>query len=307
MGLNMGVIIGDGALGWSLAALLGEADEKVFVLSKKPRLKTNPVMTLNGSSLESRFIGYESFLNHDFKNDSIYYLCVKVFDLEDALKQLSMSLMAENRSDKPLVIICCNGLIIDEMTKWVDAYDGLTLARGIVTWGSTYKRDQNKIAVVSKQPKMDWGYEVQSPNSHLRGEVEMHSAHAKISFQREINPAIYIKWLYNCTLNTVAARFNCPTNGMVLNYVETLKAIWGESVDWAKSNLLGLQNVDFERQWEGFLLFIEDVYDNRNSMVCDLASDEQSEMQYLAGKLQPADQFPKTKKILESILTRQKK
>jgi ketopantoate reductase len=302
----MAVIIGDGALGWSLAALLGEGEKKVFVISRLPRLKTNPEITLNGSVLKSQFIDYQSFITHDFKYDSIYYVCVKAFDLEAALKQLSMSLMAQNRTDKPLVILCCNGLILDEMAKWVETYDGMTIARGIVSWGSTYQRDKNQVEVVSKEPNMDWGYEVPSANSDLRGEVEIHSSHGNIFFQKEINTAIYTKWVYNCALNTVAARFKCTTNGMVLNYEKTLKAVWEESIQWAKSNLLGAENIDSELQWEEFLLFIEDVYDNKNSMVSDLAAGKETESKYLAGKLQPADQFSETNKILQFISDRQK-
>jgi ketopantoate reductase len=291
-GVADALIIGPGAVGIALAAQLAEVGLRPVFAGRDDR-KTHAaprrVVSLEIAA-SRRVIDLVPATSAELAAVQLVIVAVKAFDLETALAE-TWGALSPAVPAGAAVIPVCNGAVQEIVRAAARRAPAFTWRLGLCTFGVTAV-GADRYAVRSTRGRLHWGAFV--PARAPANAAERRLAGAPLcSFDLEIEPLVRRKWLFNTTLNSIAAARGLACNGDALRDATELKAVFAEAYALGAARF-GSWPETRDRLYDDFLALIADTAGNENSMARDRRLGRRTESAFLAGlAVSEPDRYPR--------------
>ena len=287
-------VIGNGGLGTGLAGLLTRLGLGVSLLGRDDTSRTEHEIFLPGSDAPYVFSTLPP-TSATLAKALAVFVTVKAFDLKSALTQH----LRRFPTAIPIVPVG-NGHIYDELCELRGRYPDFLWRLGVCTIACRPVAD-GRIRLGNPKAKLIWG-----PLSKAEPRVATESAWLELDpglfqWQTDPFPAYRTKWIFNTTLNTLAAALRLRTNGDVLAHSEELEAVFSEAYALAQ-NLWPSGAAEKAKLYGELLILIDETRLNQNSMNQDRELGKRTESEFLAGLAENYPGFPILKKYHRTLI-----
>lgn len=269
------IIIGNGALGTGVAALLQTLGMIPRFLSRQGACSVRATIENAPDGIFDLFLPELS--PHEAYAASAVLVAVKAYQLKGALRQHLPDL------PKSLPIVSIGNGAIDEDLKEIASQFPERKFR----WGTTNlavtRLGERLFSFRNPNASIAWGPLVPSIDEPEKGERLLLEVAPNI-FHWEFNPlkTARKKWLFNTVLNTLAGADQAPTNASILLHRSRLELIFREAYQLGETHWGPWEEPSADLLGK-LVHLIELTADNENSMAQDVRLGRRTESAYLAG------------------------
>lgn len=282
-------VIGDGAVGTTVAISFA-ASNCVHLYGRKGPISGSRTLI----NQEKKSSAHFKAPIDDAPCRGLFIFAVKAYALETAVVQ-HLPRMASGST----VLVLCNGHIDPVMTTLANAHRQFHWHRGVVVFGAT-KESADIFKLHTAKPKIFFKLSKDEVEANLILQTSTLFVQSE-DMLREIQ----LKLFANLVMNTLTAAYDLPTNAAVSSHQTEFDVLVDESFDLLEvlypANVHGTKS-EFQDYLKSVLALTKS---NTNSMVVDLRSKRQTEIEYLSGIVSHLPGYSMLKKLHGQILASQ--
>ena len=276
--LSEALVIGAGAVGLAVAAALDRRGWGVGCIGRRGPRAVRTTFD-DGAPRPLDLPGAEEPARYQ-----VAFVAVKAFDLETALG------WTRGLSPGTVVVPLSNGAVEDLVRQAAARAPQLVWRLGYCTFGVSEVSDGH-FALRSKTGELAFGPLDDRHPEPTVAERELIDSGAPFAWHANVLRLVRRKWLYNVTINTLAAARSLPANGALLADLPTLAAVFAEAHRLSEE-LWGPWTVSRDELYKGLLQLVERTADNENSMARDRRLGRRTESAFLAGLARDPANYP---------------
>jgi ketopantoate reductase len=308
-------IIGKGAIGsWIAHEFLNAGYTVSFVhrASHMPKQEQRYIWTIRENSFET---SHEAPLIGKLSDgisqswDNLIIIATRASDLPDVWQNhISALPPCESPDRAPLILVCCNGWVVEMIQNWAVLRPDLTFRLAIATVG--IKHTSGHIFLRTDQAGTVWWGPI-TPSPKKNQSADKTGLPLAFEWDVDIIERSRQKWLFNTAANTLAGSLELPRNDMLLDiYRNRLRDLFDEAYDlgcelwteWMLENKL--KPARREELWQALCRLIRATGANENSMSRAVRTGEgKAEALYLGGLALDRIGYPELKKATRKILS----
>ena len=278
-------VVGLGGVGGYIGCMLAKHFSNVYFLARGKRLES---IKNNGLKLYSNLHG-ELNVHPKLASDSAdeigimdyIFICVKNFSLEQVCKQIKPMI-----NENTVIIPLMNGVGVSEkVRKFIN--DGQVIDSLIYVVSGAEK--DFSIHHASSYCKVHIGYGLKNDNEVenvlIRIQKILQEAEIICKIEKEIEAAIWRKYILNCAYNVITAYYNATTAEIIKNdeAVQQTKILLKEACAVARKLKINISD-DVEEE-HFYHLMHKQAGESTSSLKRDIEAGRQNELEVFSGKL----------------------